>query len=467
MANKVETAADKWSGEKADGLRLGMFLQTENHRNKADFELDMELAKSMDFDILVFPENCYYPDCENVDFCFFNPGAQYFQMKCDNLVNDFLEISRTIGKAVIFGLKDDAGFRLNFYVNANANEAKCETAGAYYVKHVMTEASALGFSDYKQTFEMSFPVVNYKGWKIGMTAGEDCAHSPFSRAYGLQNVDVILNSTAGDVVYDKWYKFNKARAIENNCYNFVTMGSNRASDKAKGFVYGFNGEGKEMPFKNNKGNSEDPGQFDTIYVFDTRDDDKKSSADTSLDQVEKENKHSQAEIPAKDIGEMLDKAEKLDENLYVLPVGQAGSGIGQCNLVICVADGMDILAPEKVMPLMYHEKLKTLANKRYLIVNRHQGAIDEELFANKLSVILKVRSMENFCAVVLESENKNCCYQCANNGTVQVIAPVDGMYGIDLKRMAGPETIWKDKAGQMSEKWRGNFEFLVQRIGQK
>ena len=467
MANTANTAdkANMWNGEKADGLRVGLFLQTENHKNKADFELDMDIAKEMDFDVLVFPENCYYPDCEHVDFCFFNPTAEYFQIKCDNLVSGFMDVSRNIGKAVIFGLKDSAGFRLNFYVNANANEAKGETAGAYYVKHVMTENSGLGFSDYKQTFDMSFPVINLKGWKIGMTAGEDCTHAPFSRAYGLQNVDMILNSTLGDVVYDKWYKFNKARAIENGCFNFVVTGSNCRNDKAKGFVDGFNGQGKEMPYVNNKGVSDDPGQFDTIYVFDTRDDDGQSSKDTGLDLIEKENKHSQTEIPVGNVTELIEKAEKLDDNLYVLPVGEAGSGIGQCNLVICVADGMDIMAPEKVMPLMYSEKLTDVANKRYLIVNRHEGAIDEEIFANKLSVILKVRSMENFCAVVLESENKNGCYQCANNGTVQLIAGTDGKYEIDLKRMAGPEAIWKDKQGAMNSKWRKNFEFLVERIG--
>lgn len=456
---------EKWTGVKADGLRIGMYLQTENHRNKADFELDMDIAKGMDFDILVFPENCYFPGSEHIDFCFFNPGEPYFQMKCDNLVHDLMEISTNICKAIIFGLKDAAGFRLNFYVNANANEAAGETAGAYYVKHVMTQASGLGFSDYKQTFEMSFPVINYRGCKIGMTSGEDCAHAPFSRAYGLQGVDVILNSTVGDVVYDKWYKFNKARAIENGCYNFVTMGSNCASDKAKGYVYGFNGQGKEMPFVNNKGNSEDPGEFDTIYVFDTRDDDGKASPETSLDQVEKENKHSQVEIPVGKIGDMIAQAEKLADNLYVLSVGESGAGIGQCNLVMCVVNDMDIVQPEKVMPLMYHEKLKDVTNKRYLIVNKHQKAIDDGEFANKLSVILKVRSMENLCAVVLEAPNKNGCYQCANNGTVQVIAPVDGSYGIDLKRMMGPESIWKDKLGAMDARWRNNFEFLVERIG--
>lgn len=42
-------------------------------------------------------------------------------------------------------------------------------------------------------------------------------------------------------------------------------------------------------------------------------------------------------------------------------------------------------------------------------MNKHKY-IEDEFFRSKLSVVLKVRSMENYCAVIVESENINECY---------------------------------------------------------
>jgi len=39
-----------------------------------------------------------------------------------------------------------------------------------------------------------------------------------------------------------------------------------------------------------------------------------------------------------------------------------------------------------------------------------QYSLTPEVFQNKLSLILKVCAMENFCAVLLESDNENNCY---------------------------------------------------------
>ena len=78
-------------------------------------------------------------------------------------------------------------------------------------------------------------------------------------------------------------------------------------------------------------------------------------------------------------------------------------------------------------------------------------------------MVLKVRSMENFCAVLLESDDINQCFQCGKNRTAQVIRPVNGAFGIDLSRTTGPEAIWKNKVG-MKAAWRGNYEFLVKHM---
>ena len=57
--------------------------------------------------------------------------------------------------------------------------------------------------------------------------------------YGMYGIDLIVNSTGGNVVYDKWFKYNKARAIENNCYTLVTMGGDSQNVNGKNYVFGF------------------------------------------------------------------------------------------------------------------------------------------------------------------------------------------------------------------------------------
>ena len=49
--------------------------------------------------------------------------------------------------------------------------------------------------------------------------------------------------------------------------------------------------------------------------------------------------------------------------------------------------------------------------------------------------------MENFSAVILESDLCNKCYQCGNNITAQVICENNGTFGLDFKRMCGSETM--------------------------
>lgn len=58
--------------------------------------------------------------------------------------------------------------------------------------------------------------------------------------YGIYGIDLIINSTGGDVVYNKWFKYNKARAIENSCYTLVTMGGDGQIANGPNYVFGFN-----------------------------------------------------------------------------------------------------------------------------------------------------------------------------------------------------------------------------------
>ena len=126
-----------------------------------------------------------------------------------NIIYDYcLELSRQIHKAVIINNEDKYGTIVSFYANAFADCT--ETEVALYIKHTMTEYSAFDFDDFQNIEEYLFQPIILNGYKIGMTICYDCNHPLFSRVYGKKGIDIIVNSTGGDVVYDKWYKYNQA-----------------------------------------------------------------------------------------------------------------------------------------------------------------------------------------------------------------------------------------------------------------
>lgn len=58
-----------------------------------------------------------------------------------------------------------------------------------------------------------------------MTACYDCNQAMFSRKFGLNGVDIIVNSTGGDVEKDKWYKYNKACEFKLFCAPYTLQGT--------------------------------------------------------------------------------------------------------------------------------------------------------------------------------------------------------------------------------------------------
>jgi len=434
------------------GIKIGLYLQTQSACNPEAFQNAMNIAKDADFDILVFPEDCYCPIIEELwqlDIA--------LESDIDCIREYCLDLSKQIDKAIVFSPFDQYGTPYSAFANYKANTD--ETEFAIYVKHTMAESSAFDFSDYKQIAVNMFEPIIYQKYKIGMTICYDCNHAPFSRMWGLNGIDVILNSTGGDVVYDKWYKYNKVRAIENHCYNFVTMGGAGTGGNPHTYVYGFNPEVKELPFQNLMADTDRTNAINTIYVYDTSLDKGGAQTDRSIYQEEKANKHKDYFFPARHIHTVLEQAEQIDKNLYILPY-QGNT------LVFCVIEGSNILRSEYPLGLLYSSKLKPYENKRYILMNHHEKEIEQEYFETKLSIVLKVRAMENFCAVILESPNINHCYQTGNNRTAQVIPVENGYYGIDLSRTSGPEAIWKNKQGMKSD-WRNNFEWLISQIQDK
>lgn len=428
-------------------IKIGLYLQTnELYGNHQAFDDAMDVVRLSDIDILVLPEFAFFPFTE--EYCeadFLNNGD------LQQLFDKALDLSYEIGRAVVICNEDRFGTIMSIYANAFASVN--ETTIKYYIKHTMTNCSACDLEPYHQCAEEVFRPIIYKGYRIGLTICYDCNHSVFSRKYGQAGVDIILNSTGGNVVYDKWFKYNKVRAIENECFTFVTMGGDGNKDNPNSYVYGFTPSGKEMcPILLNGKNDECRNVPGGIYVYDTAEDDGTAEPDSGVDQIESVNKNSDLCIPIDGVNDFIQKAKPLIDGIRI-------SEHNGMNIVMCLADGEDILKPENVLKLLYAKELKELKNKRYIIINRWD-TVDPELYRTKLSVLLKVRSMENYCAVLLSSSNITKCYQCGQNRTAQVVKAVDGQFGIDLSRTGGPETIWRNKAG-MKAAWRDNIEWLI------
>lgn len=450
-------------------MKIGLYLQNTNEkmRNIEEFNKAMAKVKKSDIDLLVFPEYCYTPfACRLFELEFFDSGQ-------DEIYNECLKLSEEVGCAIVFSSINNNGIIYSFYANAGADEE--ETEGAMYIKHTATKCSAFDIVNYTECFETLFEPIILKGKRIGMTICFDCNHPLFSRVYGKQGIDILVNSTGGDVIFDKWHKYNKVRAIENNCFNFVTMAYAGDGKKKNSYVYGFSPNGNELPFTNLFKKTTDRNEVGTIYVYDTDSDDHSIEADFSLYQKPTVNKYNHINIPAGNIESLISKSKKVDNNLYVYKMpkevkkGSRNDGKlnstqeDKINIVFCIVDGQDIFKPEEVLKLLYNKKLSAISDKRYVIVNRWEH-LSQDIYMNKLSDVLKVRSMENYCAVVLESDNFNNCYQCGNNRTAQVVMMENDAYGLDLGRTTGPESIWKDKRGTMKAEWRNNFEELLQYV---
>lgn len=211
----------------------------------------------------------------------------------------------------------------------------------------MTAYSAFDIENYRELSKTMFQPILYKGYKIGMTICYDCNHSLFSRMYGLKGVDIIINSTGGNVVYDKWYKYNKVRAIENSCYNFVTMGGNGKINNPHSYVFGFNPQGKELKPFNIMNKTQELNSPGGIYIYDISLDDGCASQDNSYNQIKTTNKNYHIEIPIGGVDKILNKAKRVDDKIYIYKINDK-------NVVFCLVEGNDILKPEKVLSLLYN-----------------------------------------------------------------------------------------------------------------
>lgn len=427
-------------------LRVGLYLQTNEAKNIISFKLDMGIVKKSNADIFVFPEVCYTPFTKKIERGDIKNEKDYavFRDHC-------IKLSESIKKPVVVSSQDKNGLIFSLYANALASGA--ETREQLYIKHTMTDYSAFDLPNYPEVARDCFQPILLGEYRIGMTICYDCNHALFSRIYGLKDVDAIINSTGGNVVFDKWYKYNQVRAIENSCYTFVTMGGDGSGSNPNSYVFGFSPTGKEVIPTCLIGNDRPQHNISGgVYIFDTSTDNGEDGVDVSINQAKTPNKKSSFEISCANPKSVLNEAEKLSESIYLLPQEQS-------NVIICYVDGLDILKPEKVLALLYAKEIADIPRKKYIIYNEH-GYVDDSFFQSKLSVVLKVRAMENFCAVIYDAKETKNCYQTGKNRTAQIVEPTDGLFKIDLERAGGPEVVWKNKQG-MRESWRPNFEWLI------
>lgn len=430
--------------EKAPYLKVAMYLQTNELKNKKAFDEIMPVMRNADADIIVFPEYCYVPFVNEI----INKDIALIKDQ-DEIFAHCLELSKEIGKAIIISSHDK--YDTIFSVFANANPLDDETDLNLYIKHTMCGSSCLDFEQYSEIAGDIFNPILFKGYLIGMTICYDCNHALFSRMYGMYGIDLIINSTGGNVIYDKWFKYNKVRAIENDCYTLVTMGGDGQITNPNNYVFGFNKNGGQLSPVNLCGDSSKHNVSGGLYVYEIGNDKGIPEADNS-NRIETENKNWQLKYVVGSSEIICKNADKISDDIF-------RQKIGEYNVFFLMLNGMDILKPEKVQRLLYSKKIKKYDNRKYVIINRHD-TVAENFFQEKLSVVLKVRAMENFCAVILESKNINKCYQCGKNRTAQVVKETDGYWGIDLDRTSGPEAIWKNKQG-MRASWRKNYEWLV------
>ena len=171
-----------------------------------------KIVRDCKIDLLVFPE--MHDSTEDL-------GLKDLPEGESEIVAKEMKWSKKVDCAMIMGMDDNRGNIFNVFVNPNA--VGNETKSHVYVKHTMSNHSAFEWENYAELCERMFQPVLFHGWRIGMTICYDSNFPVFSRMYGKQGVDLIVNNTWKNANKSKWFKYHKVRSIENHCASVVTM----------------------------------------------------------------------------------------------------------------------------------------------------------------------------------------------------------------------------------------------------
>ena len=373
-------------------MRIGLFLQDlENENWKKRYDEVLALCNKAKLDLLVFPENTLCPNMDELEGCdIFDIENEGYEI----IKNHTLDISRQAGCAIIFCHFTNFGQIYSVYGN-EYNETN-DTCTHDYIKYTATEESTFDMKTplNHDDFGYDFIPISLKGHKIGRTICYDSTFPLFSRMYGLENIDLLINSTGGHVDYKKWSYFQKVRAIENKCFNLCVMANYDNSMKNKSYVFAYDRFGCKLPLAivTSSGlvkNVTDNSIKDALYFFDINKthlvENKylRYEDDEYLDQKASTNKNIDMFVDVKNIDSIVSKAVKIAPDLFCKKESSY-------NLILCMVSGNDILIPEKISELEYNEKLKKIENKRYLIINKWDKPVSNEFFNGVLSNVLKV-----------------------------------------------------------------------------
>lgn len=445
-------------------MKIGMFLQdnrlSEEKMNEVFYDV-LKRARENKLDLLVFPEHFYCPDDMLLnELAFLNYQDESGEEECDQdkISEIYKNYSKKSNCPILVSRLDKYGYIYALCISPHHEKIK------WYGKHIATNYSSFELADYGTSIEELFDPMEYNGFKIGITICYDSNKPIFSVAYG--DVDLLINLTGGHVDYKKWSIYQKARALENRCNYLCTMAYFNDDAKNKSYVFGYDGYGKKLPYyldKDKKYRNNDLPNGLYIYEIDKKHEDfinfdtEKSDLDEFLNTTATVNKNISVKYSNEDILNLLTTENRIAEGLYTVKLGDE-------TLVIIDVPEHKIEDPVFVERLFYHEKLRKLSKKRYLVLNRWDQ-LDKDYYSRRLSTILKVRAAENFCIVLLMSDQINECIQVGMTKNVQIVKCVNGRYGLDLKRATGPESFWKNnpKMGVKKE-WRDNYELLINRL---
>ncbi|MDK2905036.1 MAG: hypothetical protein PWR12_1112 [Eubacteriaceae bacterium] len=444
-------------------MKIGMVLQDTRltiEKMDAAFDEVLKSARENKLDLLVFPEHFYCPDeARLAQLAFLNYPQEDggIEGDFDEIGDIFKEYAKAAGCPVLASRADKYGFIYALCVSAEEGIIK------WYGKHIATNISAFQTGDYDTAIDKYFNAFELNGFKIGITICYDSNKSLFSAAYG--EVDLLINLTGGHVDYKKWSIYQKARALENRCNNLCTMAYFDSNARNKSYVFGFDGYGKKLPYQlANDNRYLNNDRADGLYIYEIdlkhetfKDFDKeKSEPDEFLNAAATVSKNISVNLGKEDLVKILSSENRIVEGLYAIRFGDE-------TLVIIDAPEQKIEDPIFIEHLFYHQKLINYSKKKYLIINRWEH-LDRDYYERRLSTILKVRAAENYCIVILLSDQIDECIQVGMTKNVQIVKRVDGKYGLDLKRATGPESFWKNNQTiGVRKEWRNNYELLINR----
>ena len=412
-----------------ENLRIGCITKTVCEKDTASIK---KIVKDCKIDLLVFPEM----HDSTADM-----GIDSLPEGKSTVIEYEMRWAKQIGCAIVVGIEDEKDNIFNVFVNPKAKSN--DTHSHIYIKHTMTNHSAFEWENYANLCNKIFQPILFHGWRIGMTICYDSNFPIFSRMYGKQGIDLIISNTWRNANKSKWFKYHKVRSIENNCFSVVTMFHDENTKECNPPTYCFDNKGSLI---------EQEKCIKNIYVYEINYGNGNAEEDEFINQKESINKNIDIRIPKYNIQKLLNKANAVAKNILCYHHKNQ-------NIIFCIIKGNNILKPEKILSLLYNKKLDSIDNKCFILVNQHKH-ISEEFFQTQLDTVLKVRAVENLCAVILESENICRCYQCTNYKTSQVVKSKNGYFGIDLKRTHGP----KHTGLHQNKKWKSNIEFLVKQL---